>query len=489
MTVLIKIIQLILALSILVIIHEFGHFIASRIFGVRVEKFYMFFDWKFSIFRCKKVNGKWRFKFFCKNEPEKYITHEKIDPVTKKKDYEYEKIDLNTLPEDDWRRAEDATEFGLGWVPLGGYCKIAGMIDESMDQAQMAQDPQPWEFRTKPAWQRLIIMIGGVCMNVILAFLIYIGLIASYGEQYISTEEVNKYGIIVDSLGYNLGLRDGDKILTVNGNYVEDFSQIPMQMILDKTEYIDVERDGENVRVELPEDAVNQILKARSVFMGARMPFVVGGFSNGSYAEKAGLLENDRIIAVNEVETPYFQDFKKEIVNYRSQDVDLRIVRADDTLTIITHVGGDATIGVYAAQMLQISTREYTFWQSIPRGFKKTGKELSDYWKQLKLIVKPSTRAYESLGGFITIGSIFPDSFIWEQFWRMTAFLSIILAVMNILPIPGLDGGHVLFLLWEVVTGRKPSDKFLERATTIGFIFLLMLLIYANGNDILRLFR
>ena len=489
MTVLIKIIQLILALSILVIIHEFGHFIASRIFGVRVEKFYMFFDWKFSIFRAKKVNGKWRFKFFCKNEPEKYITHEKIDPVTKKKDYEYEKIDLNTLPEDDWRRAEDATEFGLGWVPLGGYCKIAGMIDESMDQAQMAQDPQPWEFRTKPAWQRLIIMIGGVCMNVILAFLIYIGLIASYGEQYISTEEVNKYGITVDSLGYNLGLRDGDKILTVNGNYVEDFSQIPMQMILDKTEYIDVERDGENVRVELPEDAVNQILKARSVFMGARMPFLVGGFSNGSYAEKAGLLENDRIIAVNEVETPYFQDFKKEIVNYRSQDVDLRIVRADDTLTIITHVGGDATIGVYAAQMLQISTREYTFWQSIPRGFKKTGKELSDYWKQLKLIVKPSTRAYESLGGFITIGSIFPDSFIWEQFWRMTAFLSIILAVMNILPIPGLDGGHVLFLLWEVVTGRKPSDKFLERATTIGFIFLLMLLIYANGNDILRLFR
>ena len=489
MVVLIKIIQLLLALSILVIIHEVGHFLASRIFGVRVEKFYMFFDWKFSIFRCKKVNGAWKFKFFCKNEPEKYITHEKIDPVTKKKDHEYEKIDLNTLPEDDWRRAEDATEFGLGWVPLGGYCKIAGMIDESMDQAQMAQDPQPWEFRTKPAWQRLIIMIGGVCMNVILAFLIYIGLIASYGEQYISTEEVNKYGIIVDSLGYNLGLRDGDKILTVNGNYVEDFSQIPMQMILDKTEYIDVERDGENVRVELPEDAVNQILKARSVFMGARMPFVVGGFSNGSYAEKAGLLENDRIIAVNEVETPYFQDFKKEIVNYRSQEVDLRIVRADDTLTIITHVGGDATIGVYAAQMLQISTREYTFWQSIPRGFKKTGKELSDYWKQLQLIVKPSTRAYESLGGFITIGSIFPDSFIWEQFWRMTAFLSIILAVMNILPIPGLDGGHVLFLLWEVVTGRKPSDKFLERATTIGFIFLLMLLIYANGNDILRLFR
>ena len=489
MTVLIKIIQLILALSILVIIHEFGHFIASRIFGVRVEKFYMFFDWKFSIFRAKKVNGRWRFKFFCKNEPEKYITHERIDPVTNKKEYTYEKIDLNTLPEDDWRRAEDSTEFGLGWVPLGGYCKIAGMIDESMDQAQMAQEPQPWEFRTKPAWQRLIIMIGGVCMNVILAILIYIGLIASYGEQYVSTAEVNKYGIAVDSLGYSIGLRDGDKILSINGQYVEDFSQIPMTIVLEKPQYIEVERDGRNVQVELPEDAINKILKARSMFINMRIPFVVGGFANGSYAEKAGLLENDRIIGINEVETPYFQDFKREIVNYKGEDVDLRIVRVDDTITLLTHVGGDATIGVYAAQILQISTKEYTFWQAIPEGFRKTGKELSDYWKQLKLIVKPSTGAYESLGGFITIGSIFPDHFIWEQFWRLTAFLSIILAVMNILPIPGLDGGHVLFLIWEVITGRKPSDKFLERATTIGFIFLLLLLIYANGNDIIRLFR
>ena len=489
MAVLIKIIQLILALSILVIIHEFGHFIASRIFGVRVEKFYMFFDWKFSIFRCKKVNGAWKFKFFCKNEPEKYITHERIDPVTKKKEYDYEKIDLNSLPEDDWRRAEDSTEFGLGWVPLGGYCKIAGMIDESMDQAQMAQEPQPWEFRTKPAWQRLIIMIGGVCMNVILAFIIYIGLIASYGEQYVSTAEVNRYGITVDSLGYNLGLRDGDKILSVGGQYVEDFNQIPMMLILEDMKFVEVEREGVMMRVDLPDDAVNQILKARSAFIGMRMPFVVGGFSNGSYAEKAGMLENDRIIGIDGIETPYFHDFKNNIVNYKDADVGLTVIRDNDTITLITHVGGDATIGVYAAQVLQVSTKEYTFWQSIPQGFRKTGKELSDYWKQLKLIFNPSTGAYESLGGFIAIGSIFPDSFIWEQFWRMTAFLSIILAVMNILPIPGLDGGHVLFLIWEVVTGRKPSDKFLERATTIGFIFLLILIIYANGNDIVRLFR
>ena len=489
MAVLIKIIQLILALAILVIIHEFGHFIASRIFGVRVEKFYMFFDWKFSIFRCKKVNGRWRFKFFCKNEPEKYITHEKIDPVTKKKTYDYEPIDLNTLPEDDWRRAEDSTEFGLGWVPLGGYCKIAGMIDESMDQAQMAQEPQPWEFRTKPAWQRLIIMIGGVCMNVILAYVIYIGLLSRYGERYISTEEVNKYGITVDSLGYNLGLRDGDRIISVNGKYIEDFNQIYMAMLLDNTEYVEVERNGQNVTVELPENTVSMIIKHRQPFMSTRMPFVVNGFTDNSSAAKAGVLENDMIIGVNEHETPYFHEFKNVIATCGDTDVDLKLVRDGDTLVLPVHVGGDCTIGVYSAQMIQISTRDYTFWQSIPRGLHKTGKELGDYWKQLKIIFKPSTGAYEGLGGFISIGSIFPDTFVWEQFWRMTAFISIILAVMNILPIPGLDGGHVLFLLWEVVTGRKPSDKFLERATPIGFIFLLLLLIYANGNDILRLLR
>lgn len=489
MVVLIKIIQVVLALSILVIIHEFGHFIASRAFGVRVEKFYMFFDWKFSIFRCKKVNGKWRFKFFCKNEPERYITHERIDPITKKKEYTYEKIDINTLPEDDWRREEANTEFGLGWVPLGGYCKIAGMVDESMDQAQMAQDPQPWEFRTKPAWQRLIIMIGGVCMNVILAFLIYIGILASYGEHYISTAEANKYGITVDSLGYSLGLRDGDKIVSVNGKYVENFGQIPMELLLEKSDYVEVERDGMVMKVELPENATKQIIQHQSAFMSIRTPFYVGEFAPDSPAEMAGVQKDDRIIGINGIETPYFQDFKNNIVNYKDQDIDLVVLRGSDTLDLPLHVSSDGIIGVMAKNVIEVSTQEYSFWQAIPRGFKKTGKELRDYWKQLKLIFTPSTGAYESLGGFISIGSIFPDSFIWEQFWRMTAFLSIILAVMNILPIPGLDGGHVLFLIWEVVTGRKPSDKFLERATTIGFIFLLMLLIYANGNDIIRLFR
>lgn len=489
MTVLIKIIQVILALSILVIVHEFGHFIASRIFGVRVEKFYMFFDWKFSIFRCKKINGKWRFKFFCKNEPEKYITHEHIDPVTKKKSYTYEPIDLDSLPDDDWRKYDEGTEFGLGWVPLGGYCKIAGMVDESMDAAQMAQEPKPWEFRTKPAWQRLIIMIGGVCMNVILAFVIYIGLLSSYGEQYLPTAEVNKYGITVDSLAFDFGLRDGDKVLTVNGDVIENFSQIPMAIVLDEAQYIEVERDGRTVKVEFPEDATKRMLKENKGFIGFRMPFVVEEVAQGSPAESAGVMKDDRIIAVNGISTPYFNDFKVVIGDFRNQDIDLTLLRDNDTIVKRLSMSDEAVIGVVAKQMMHLATQEYTFWESIPRGFKKTCKEISDYWKQVKLIFTPSTGAYESIGGFITIGSIFPDTFVWELFWRMTALLSIILAVMNLLPIPGLDGGHVLFLLWEVITRRKPSDKFLEKATMIGFLFLMLLLIYANGNDIIRLFK
>lgn len=489
MVVLIKVIQLILALSILVIIHEFGHFIASRIFGVRVEKFYMFFDAKFSIFRCKKVNGKWYFKFFCKSEPEKYNTIEHIDPITNKKSYTYEPIDLSTLPEDDWRRAEDSTEFGLGWIPLGGYCKIAGMVDESMDQAQMSQEPKPWEFRTKPAWQRLIIMVGGVLMNVILAMFLYIGLTASYGEQYLSTSEVNKNGISVDSLAYSFGLRDGDKILSVDGKYIENFHKIPMELILEKTQYIEVERNGEKIKIYLPKDVVKKIIKHKTAFIGYRTAFIVSEVMSGEEAEKAGIKTGDKIIGINGTSTPYFQDFRKEIVNLTNQDVSVLLVRNSDTITCQVHVPENGTIGVMKSFDLDISTKEYTFWQAIPRGVERTFTEIGDYWKQVKLIFTPSTGAYESLGGFITIGSIFPDSFQWEQFWRMTALLSIILAVMNILPIPGLDGGHVLFLLYEVVTRRKPSDKFLEKATTIGFIFLIILLIYANGNDIVRLFR
>lgn len=492
MTILIKVLQFFLSLSILIFVHELGHFLAAKAFKTRVEKFYLFFDWGFSLFRCKKVNGQWRFKFFSKNVPEKYTVSEYTDPAGKKQK-NYEPIDLSTLPEDDWRRS-DSTEYGIGWFPLGGYNKIAGMVDESMDKSQMQQPPQPWEFRSKPAWQRFIIMVAGVFMNVVLAVVIYIGLLAKEGEQYLPTAEVNKYGISVDSLGYELGFRDGDKILAVDGEYIEKFQDVPMQIILDKAKTVEVERNGKDTLINLPEDAVTKLLGSQdAAFISYRIPFVVADVMENSAAQIGGLKSGDVIIGINDIETLYYQDFVKNIKCFKNQDVTVVVLRDADTLSIPMHLSEEGVIGAYCQTYLtdyyDLETKEYTFFQAIPAGFKKTFSELNDYWKQVKLIFTPKTKAYESVGGFISIGKIFPDQWIWSIFWRMTAFLSIALAVMNILPIPALDGGHILFLLVEIITRRKPSDKFMEVAETVGLVLVLGLVILANGNDIIRLFK
>ena len=492
MVVLIKVLQFILALSILIFVHELGHFLAAKAFKTRVEKFYLFFDWGFSLFRCKKVNGKWRFKFFSKNVPEKYTVNEYKDAAGKKQK-SYDLIDLNTLPEDDWRRS-DETEYGIGWFPLGGYNKIAGMIDESMDKSQMQQPPQSWEFRSKPAWQRFIIMVAGVFMNVLLAFIIYIGLLAKEGKSYLPTEQVNKYGISVDSLGYELGLRDGDKILAVDGQSIEDFNDIAMQIILDKAQTIEVERGGKDTLIHLPSDAVTKLLSSQDArFITYRIPFVVAQVVGGSPGAEAGLAAGDVIIGINDIPTLYYQDFVKNIKQFKNQDVEVVVLRDGDTVPLEVHLTDEAVIGAYCNVALgdyyELETVDYNFWQAIPAGFHQTYEELRDYWKQVKLIFSPKTKAYESVGGFISIGKIFPDTWNWSMFWRLTAFLSIALAVMNILPIPALDGGHILFLLFEIITRRKPSDKFMEIAETIGLIIVLGLVILANGNDIIRLFR
>ena len=400
---------------------------------------------------------------------------------------------MSTLPEDDWRRS-DNTEYGIGWFPLGGYNKIAGMVDESMDKSQMAQPPQPWEFRSKPAWQRFIIMIAGVFMNVVLAFVIYIGLLASEGETYLPTSEVNKYGISVDSLGYEFGLRDGDKILAVDGKYIEAFQEIPMQIILEKVKTIEVERDGKDTTIVLPDDALTKLLSMQDAgFISYRTPFVVADVMDNSAAQAGGLLPGDAIIGINDLSTPYYQDFVKNIKQFKNQDINVVVVRSGDTLALAMHLPEEGVIGAYCQTYLtdyfELETKEYSFLEAIPAGFKKTGKEVGDYWKQVKLIFSPKTKAYESVGGFISIGKIFPDQWIWSIFWRMTAFLSIALAVMNILPIPALDGGHILFLLVEIITRRKPSDKFMEVAEMIGLILVLGLVILANGNDIIKLFK
>ena len=491
MTILIKVLQFVLSLSILVFVHELGHFMAAKAFKTRVEKFYLFFDWGFSIFRCKKVNGRWQFRFFSRNVPEKYTVTEYMD-ASGKKQKNYDPIDLSTLPEDDWRRS-DSTEYGIGWFPLGGYNKIAGMVDESMDKSQMQQPAQPWEFRSKPAWQRFIIMIAGVFMNVLLAFIIYIGLLAKEGKSYLPTEQVNKYGISVDSLGYELGLRDGDKILAVDGKYIENFSEIPMQIILDKAKTIEVERNGKDTIINLPDDAVTKLLGSQDAnFISFRVPFVVANMTANGVAKAAGLEIGDQIIGINDIETVYYQDFTKTIKQFKDKDIDLKVVRDFDTLTLPMHLGAEGVIGAYLAPVTdfyEFNTIDYTFWQAIPAGFDQTFNELGDYWKQVKLIFSPKTKAYESVGGFISIGKIFPDRWNWSMFWRLTAFLSIALAVMNILPIPALDGGFILFLLVEIITRRKPSDKFMEVAETVGLIIVFGLVILANGNDIIRLFR
>ncbi|MDR0969826.1 MAG: RIP metalloprotease RseP [Lentimicrobiaceae bacterium] len=442
MVILIKILQVLLCLSILVIVHEFGHFIAAKIFKTKVEKFYLFFDPWFSIF-----------KFTYKG-----------------------------------------TEYGMGWLPFGGYVKIAGMIDESMDKEAMSKPPQPWEFRSKPAWQRLIIMVGGVFMNVVLAFVIYIALLFSYGEQYLSTSEVNRYGIAADSLARELGFCNGDKILTIDGQYIENFSQIPLTLILDGTKTVEVERDNKKVIFELPANTTAKLLKHQSpLFLTYRIPFIVQEFSENSVAKAVGAQIGDTVIGINGEEARYFQDFREKIQQHKNQEVVINFKRGNDTLNLAMQLPEDGLMGVYPQNQLtnffDISEKKYNFFEAIPAGFTKTIDGIGDYLKQLKLLVSPEVKAYENVGGFIAIGKIFPDKFRWESFWRLTAFLSIMLAVVNLLPIPALDGGHVMFLLYEIIVRHKPSEKFMETAQVIGMIILFGLIIFANGNDIIKLFK
>ncbi len=439
MDILIKVLQLLLSLSILVIFHEFGHFIAAKIFKTRVEKFYLFFNPWFSLF---KFNYK-------------------------------------------------GTEYGIGWLPLGGYVKISGMIDESMDKEALKKPPQPWEFRSKPAWQRLIIMLGGVIVNVLLAVFIYVFMLTYWGEQYLPTSEV-KYGITVDSLGYQMGLRNGDKIISVDGQPVEEFHKIPAEIIIEEAKTVQVIRNGKEVNVDIPKGFLNKLVHHRDPnFIGFRFPFQVGKVLKGTPAEKAGLQPDDQIIGINGKKTLFFDEFRKEIAGLKGQKTEIEIVRNGDTLIKPIEVSASGTIGVETKNFnsyFNLKKKQYSFWEAIPAGTVKTYKGVESYLKQLKLLFSSEVKAYESVGGFITIGSIFPSTWDWQAFWGLTAFLSIMLAILNVLPIPALDGGHVMFLLYEIIARRKPSDKFLEYAQIVGMVILFGLLIFANGNDIFRLF-
>jgi regulator of sigma E protease len=440
MEVVIKILQLLLSLSILVIIHELGHFLAAKAFKTRVEKFYLFFNPWFSIIK---------FKY-------------------------------------------GETEYGIGWLPLGGYVKIAGMIDESMDKEQLNKPPQPWEFRSKPTWQRLIIMLGGVTMNILLAVLIYITMLVTWGEEYLPTSEV-KYGIKVDSLAMEAGLRDGDKILSIDNEYIENFYKIPEKIILDEAKTIQVERNGEKINLDIPDGFLGKLIKHKSPeFISVRVPFRVGDFTKNSVGKEAGIQIDDRIISLNDKPAEYFSDFFTEIQKHKNETVIVTIIRNLDTIPITVFVPTEGKLGIFnkpVENYFTFSKVDYNVFNAVPAGVVKAYKGVGNYLKSLKLLFNPEVNVYESVGGFITIGSIFPAEWHWQNFWSLTAFLSIMLAILNVLPIPALDGGHVMFLMYEIITRRKPSDKFMEYAQIAGMVILFALMIFANGNDIVKLFR
>ncbi len=439
MEILIKTAQLFLSLSILVIIHELGHFIFAKLFKTRVEKFYLFFNPWFSVFK-----------------------------------FQYKE-----------------TEYGVGWLPLGGYVKISGMIDESMDKEQMKQDPQPWEFRSKPAWQRLLVMIGGVLFNFILAFMIYSMILYTWGEKYLPTQNMT-YGIVTDTLAREIGLKDGDKIITIDQHEVVNFADVMPELLLGDEHSLQIDRNGEKLNIVLTEKHIAGILKRDGFFIEPAYPFFIQDFAPGSAAKEAGIEVGDQIISLNGQYLPFFRNYTQTLKQYADEMIELKVLRLGDTVTVRTQVSSAGMLGVMAKSpfdLMTLQTREFGFWESLPAGIVRGWKKMGDYIRQFKLLFNPETEAYKSVGGFIAIGNIFPSFWDWQSFWSMTALLSIMLGVVNILPIPALDGGHVLFLLYEIIANRKPSDKFLEYAQIVGMVLLLALLLFANGNDIIKLFQ
>ncbi len=437
MDILIQAAQLILSLSILVILHEGGHFLPAKLFKMRVEKFYLFFDPWFSLLKMKKGD----------------------------------------------------TEYGIGWIPLGGYVKISGMIDESMDKEQMKLPAQPWEFRAKPTWQRLIVMIGGVTVNVILGVLIFAGMLFVWGEEYLPTKNA-KFGISCDSLALQMGLKDGDKILTVDNVYVENFNKIPVEIILNSAKSVQVERNGKKLDIPVSGEIQSKLIKAKDRFIQARFPCIVDSILPGEPAEKIGLQKGDKFISINGRDATYFQDVVKILAEYKSKAVELIVERNGEQKTFNPTVTENGKLGFAPENekdFFELSTQKFGLLESIPAGVHKGYETFESYIKQIKILFTVKD-AHESIGSFISIGKAYGKVWDWQRFWGITAFLSIVLAIMNILPIPALDGGHVMFLLYEMITGRKPGEKFMEYAQIGGMVILLSLMVFALGNDIFKLF-
>ena len=442
---LIKAAQLLMSLSILVVLHELGHFIPAKLFKTRVEKFYLFFDPWFSLVK-KKIGG---------------------------------------------------TEYGIGWLPLGGYVKISGMIDESMDKEQMKKPAESWEFRAKPAWQRLIIMLGGVTVNLFLGIFIYSMTLYTYGDKYLPNENIKDGIWCTDDLATEIGFKNGDKVISADGVLVERYSDILEKVITSKI--ITVMRGEKEVELVMPIDLIDKFLNNETkLILYPRIPTVVSRVEKGSNAEIGGLQKKDIIKAVNGISYTYFDEFKTALNAHTSETIELVVDRDGEEVSLSVLVSDKGVLG-FAPAMLNVTQLEklevyklaslkYGFFSSLPAGYNKAIKKLGSYISQFKMILSPSTGAYKGMGGFGAIGSMFPATWNWEIFWNLTAFLSLMLAFMNILPIPALDGGHVVFLLYEIVVGKPAPEKVMEYAQAVGMILLLSLLVFANGNDILKLF-
>ena len=433
--------QFILSFSILVTLHELGHFIPAKLFNCRVDKFYLFFDPWFSI----------------------------------------------------WKKKKGETEYGIGWVPFGGYVKIAGMIDESMDKEQLSKPAEPYEFRSKPAWQRLIIMIGGVLVNVLLAIVIFIGITWVWGEEYLPVKNI-KQGVVADSLAKTIGIQDGDNVVGIDGKPLEAFGTLESEMVLNDAKVLQVTRNDSAFDVQVPAGFIKRLAKVanETSLVMPRYPAIVDSVSSTAVFTKDALKKNDQLLAINNKPFLFYHEFDQLKKGYEDSIVSLTVLRGTDTVDVRVKINEKGKLGFFGRSPLKIfgtKTKTYGFIESIPVGFNKTWETLDRYVTGIKQIFTGKVAASDSLGSVISIGNTFPGTWDWERFWTLTGIFSIILAFMNILPIPALDGGHALFTLYEMITKRKPSDKFMEYAQMVGMVILLSLMVYALGLDFWRLFK
>lgn len=431
MIILFKALQVILALSLLIFIHELGHFFWARLFGIRVEKFYLFFD----IGGVRLASWKW-----------------------------------------------GDTEFGIGWLPLGGYCKIAGMVDESMDLESLKGEPQKWEFRTHPAWQRMLVMAGGILNNLIFAILAFIVIMAIWGRAFIPNDGNRIY---VNELAYEMGFRSGDQVIAFDDYHPSDFSRLQADLARRNVHKATVLRGNDTVNIYIDQSMIGEVISVPNMFDLA-VPFVIDSVAASGANAASDLRRGDRIIAFEGRRVEFVQDSREVLAELRDREIEATVVRQADTLAMRVQVDSSGRIGVYM-QSPQVSVRDYSLLEAIPAGIKLAGETISGYVSDLKLVGTPSTGAYKSVGSFIAIGQVFPSKWNWYQFLNILALLSVMLGIMNLLPIPGLDGGHILFTLYEMISGRKPSDRFLYIAQLIGMVLLLALMFLAFSNDITRL--